>query len=650
MLLANQDGLLIGKKQQTLEGVVPTQQEYDSAPIYRERTFTCKPTGGYGERVQSSHTDRRYYWGLDVTISGGLVGKGPLVHPIVPTSVAGGQVYKFVDVPNVGGTRDQVILAGTKAYRRADDTNGGQTVLRDFTPNVVMDGVVYQGGFAGAAASLYVTTNGGTLWERTPANVWTQATLPAGFGAYALEVVGTELWAADIVNCVIRKVTADPKVAANWSGPFFVGDPSVRITTLRQTANTLVIFKEDGSIFTLNSDGTTNDLYPGLTSPINAENGLRAQAWMNALWFRVGPSFYRLDMPGASLVPIGPGKLLDNGSPVRGESRVFCGWGGYQGYLGLWNPQDNISYLLTYGSWEMKQAEDGASSVFDDQWDGALAHWTGRKITAMSVSGASGTERLYIGFADGGWDWIKLVQSPLATGSGAEFSLGPSELVLPLHTAMFQADIKQWTSFTLFGPVMRVGDEAHVSYRIMASAGGPPTDPTGDWLPLGTFQANGQTIDAPATLAGSGLSLKIGLVNSSTATTPVIDTIAIHERVVPAFRRDFNGTVDGRLYTARLDGAAARLSSQSVHQAMMNAVTAPQLATLEMPDETIEGVAFFGYSERWLPRSAGGGGGWLIDFQATEFRVLTVYGIISRLLGTRISDLSGYSIDSLRYL
>src|SRR5580765_241959 len=307
MLLANQDGLLIGKKQQTLEGVVPTQQEYDSAPIYRERTFTCKPTGGYGERVQSSHTDRRYYWGMDVTLSGGLVGKGPLVHPIVPTSVPGGPVYKFVDVPNVGGTRDQVILSGTKAYRRADDTNGGQTVLRDFTPNVVQDGVVFQGGFAGAAASLYVVTNGGALWERTPANVWTQATLPAGFAAYALEVVGTELWAADIVNSVVRKVTADPKVAANWSGPFFVGDPSVKITTIRQTANTLVIFKEDGSIFTLNSDGTTNDLYPGLTGPVNAENGLRAQAWMNALWFRVGPSFYRLDMPGASLVPIGPG-------------------------------------------------------------------------------------------------------------------------------------------------------------------------------------------------------------------------------------------------------------------------------------------------------------------------------------------------------
>jgi hypothetical protein len=184
----------------------------------------------------------------------------------------------------------------------------------------------------------------------------------------------------------------------------------------------------------------------------------------------------------------------------------------------------------------------------------------------------------------------------------------------------------------------------------MASAGGPPTDPSGNWLTLGTFQANGQTIEAPPALAGGGLSLKVGLVNSSTATTPVIDTIAIHERVVPAFRRDFSGTVDGRLYTARLDGAAARLSAERVHQAMMNAVTAPQLATLEMPDETVEALAFFNYSERMLPRSAGGGGGWLIDFQATEFRILTVYGIISRLLGTHISDLSGYSIDSLRYL
>ena len=650
MLLPANNGILVGRKQQMLDGVVPSQQEYGSAPVYRERTFTAKPTGGYGERVQSSYGDKRYYWGMDVWVQGGLFGKGPLLHPIVPSTAAGGGVVKLIDGFNTASlTLTQFILAGTKVYRRTDDTNGGQVVDTDLSGSgLVTDGVVFQGGFAGAGRSLYIATSGGFLHERTPAGTWTACTLPSGFRAERLEVVGTELWAADCVNSVVRNVKSDPKVAANWSGPIFVGDPSVKISAIRQTGNQLVIFKEDGSLFTLNSDGTTNDLFPGLTVPISPDNGLRASAWLDALWFRAGPAFYRLGMPGADLQPAGPGRMLDNGSPVRGEVRTWVGWGGYQAYLTLWNPIDNTSYLLTYGSWETRQTEDGAQTTFDDQYDGALAHWTGRKPTAMAVSAASGQDRLYIGFADGGWDWIKLVQQPLATGSGAEFNLGPAEIVLPLHHAMFQADLKHWLGFSVFGPVMRLGDEATLSFRIMASAGAPPTDPTGSWLPLGEFTANGQRIDAPSNMVGNAVQLKIGLTNSNTATTPVIDTVAIHERVVPAFKRDLTGQVDGRAVVSRLDGAAYRPNPDQVHKVMMDAAASPGSMAIELPDETVNEIAFFGYQERLLPPASGGGRGWVIDFEATQFRILTIYGIWRRLRGTRIRDLRGYTIASMR--
>src|SRR5499427_4515273 len=103
MLIPAQDGLLVGKKQQMLDGVVPSVQEYGSAPVYRERTFAARFSGGYGERVQSSFTDPRYYWGEDVQIQGGLVGKGPLVHPIAPSAAAGGITVRFLDAPNAAG-------------------------------------------------------------------------------------------------------------------------------------------------------------------------------------------------------------------------------------------------------------------------------------------------------------------------------------------------------------------------------------------------------------------------------------------------------------------------------------------------------------------------------------------------------------------
>jgi hypothetical protein len=658
MLVPDQSGLMVGRKQQMLDQVVPSEQEYGSSPVYRERTSILRPTAGYGERVQSSYGDRRYYWGKNIQIDGGLFGKGPLIHPVAPAVASGGWVYKFIDIPSPSGVFFQAILSGTKVYIRVDDTDVGQAVDKDFgAGNFVTDAQVYKGGFAGAAPSLYVSTITGQLWERTPAGTWTLCALPAGFGAVWLEVVGTELWAADMNNCVLRKVTSDPKVAGNWSGPFFIGDPSVAITAIRQTSNQLCIFKSDGDVFTLNSDGSSNDLFPGIGDMPDTENGKRAAAWMNSLWFAAGPSFYRLDMPGAQLTPMGPGRLLENASPVRGESRTFCGWGGYRAYLTLWNPETNTSYLLSYGNWETRATEQGQTVAFDDQWDGSMAEWAGRKATAMAVSSASGHDRLYIGFDDGKWDWIKLVKYPLgygapgAVGPGdAEFTTDPTEIVFPLHTAMFSADIKHWLGFSLFGPGMNPGDEVQLYYRLMASAGSPPLDPTSEWLYIGEFIKNGQRIPAPANLTGNGLSLKAVLLNTNQQDSPVIEVVAIHERVVPAFKRDLQFTFDARGFQTRLDGATVRYDSDRAHKVLMDFASAPGSMAIELPDETINEVALFGYEERLLPMQAGGGRSWGIGVQLTQFRILTRYGIIRRLLGTKIGDLAGYSVESLKAL
>ena len=83
---------------------------------------------------------------------------------------------------------------------------------------------------------------------------------------------------------------------------------------------------------------------------------------------------------------------------------------------------------------------------------------------------------------------------------------------------------------------------------------------------------------------------------------------------------------------------------------MMNAAALPGSMAIELPDETVNEVAFFDYSERLLPLENGGGHSWLIDFSATQFRILTRYGIIRRLRGTRIGDLRGFTVASLRYL
>lgn len=655
MLVPNEQGILIGKKQQTLEGVVPTIQDYDSAPVYRERTFAFKPQAGMGERVQSSQNDKRYYWGINIWVHGGLFGKGPLLHPIVPTVAAGGMVRQFVEGRADTGDLALYILAGDRVYRRNDDTNAGQVSVLYFAGVPPLSARRFKGLGAGAKDALYISYDNGTV-HQFDGTTDAACALPSGFSAHFLEVVGDELWAADRDRSIVRKTVNDPVVggAGGWGGPIQVGNSAVPISCLVQTGNRLVILKADGGVFTLNADGSDNDLYPGLATTQSMENGRSATSWLDSVWFRTGLTFFRLDLSGGGpvLQPVGPGRLLDNASPVRGQVQAFAGWGGYQAFAGIYNEGDATSYLLTYGNWQ-PTTQGSSGFAFLDQYDGALASWPDRRITAMGISNQLGSDRLYVGFADGGWDWFKLVRAPLAPDSGAEYTLDESYIVTPLHHAGFQADTKQWIGFSVFGPVLRTGDEVFLSYRLMGSAGAPPTVAAVDagWIDLpGHFTHNGQRIDAKTNMASTGLSLKINIVNASTTATPCIDTIAVHERVVPAFKRDYSGSIDARPYVARRDGASVRTQPRQLRDLVIKAAAAPQAVTIELPDETLQSLAVFSYQERYLPGQGNARHSFAIDFQATQFTTIEIYGIIRRLRGTKIGELRGYSIALLRTL
>src|SRR5262245_24689134 len=215
MLVPNDAGLMVAKKQQMLDSVVPSVQEYGSAPVYRERTFPLRPVGGYGERVQSSYGDKRYYWGTSIQVAGGLFGKGPLIHKVAATGANQGDgsgVTKFLDAPNPS-VWTQFIFSGTKVYRRTDDTDAGQVLDHADWAVQITDAVLFQGGFSGATPSLYVCFANGTMQERASSGAWSGCTMPSAFEPQRLEVVGTELWGADLNRSVVRKVTSDPKVA-----------------------------------------------------------------------------------------------------------------------------------------------------------------------------------------------------------------------------------------------------------------------------------------------------------------------------------------------------------------------------------------------------------------------------------------------------
>jgi hypothetical protein len=327
-------------------------------------------------------------------------------------------------------------------------------------------------------------------------------------------------------------------------------------------------------------------------------------------------------------------------------------------FAAIYNEQLGNSYLLSYGSWVPKAEPDnqsvtvsGTAYTFVDQYDGALKKWNGRKVTSLWVSNIPTEARVYVGFADGSYDWIKLVPYPLLPGQGAEYTLDESYLVIPLHHAMFQSDNKHWTGASIFGPQMGRGNSVQLSYRVMGRSISTGATPSGDfkaWSP--PITANGMRSNPESPIAGKALELKIGLTNSASSDTPVLEGLGLHERLVPAFRRDYTLTVNANESIARRDGASTRQSGVTIRKWMESAAAAPASIALELPDETLKDVAIFTYEEHMVPHSQRGGQGFAISVQATEFGTIEVYGIVGRLRGTLIGDLRGYQINDLHYL
>ena len=478
---------------------------------------------------------------------------------------------------------------------------------------------------------MYIAWSDGVLTQLGATEV--TCALPTGMLANYVEKIGRELWVADATASVIRSTTNDPTVAGSWGGPIQIGDTSVPITCLRAAGGTLWILKANGDIFSVTATGTDEDWFPSQAETIDLSNGRTAVSWLGMLWYRAGPTFYQMATGSSpTLSPIGPERNMDNASEVQGPVQAFCGWGAHLAFCAIYNSTGfetdsglPTSYLLTYGSWQpaVSTQPTGPSLAFVDQYDGAVAHWPGRQVSSLYVTSSTVPPRLYVGFEDGGYDWFLLVPNPLTPGSGAEFTTGPSRLVPPIYTDMFEANMKQIAAVTGFGPRLNWGDNATISYRLRGSMGAPGPMGAATWHAVTPpMTQNGQRINFPDNVAGIACEFAIDLANLSSDETPVFEGVGIASRVVPDFRYDWTCTIDARDYVSRKDGSSVRQSGRIIRDTLVNLSSLPNTATIELPDETIQGLAFVQYQERLLPYTGQGarfGQQWAIDLQLTQF-------------------------------
>jgi hypothetical protein len=203
-----------------------------------------------------------------------------------------------------------------------------------------------------------------------------------------------------------------------------------------------------------------------------------------------------------------------------------------------------------------------------------------------------------------------------------------------------------------FGPKLTSTDRVFVHYRLNGSQTGPSAQPSGDFMTFGPqpMIQSGARSDPINQIAGQSLEVKITFDSADSTSTPVLEGIGLHERLVPRFRRDYTMTVNANDMVARRDGASTRQSAVAIRSMMEQAAAAPASTTVMLPDERVNDVALFTYEEHQVPHTQRGGQGWAITVQATQFTTIDLYGIIGRLRGTNIGSLRGYQISQLRIM
>lgn len=487
MLTPTGEQILTGKRADTLD-VTPTVYEYGSSNPFLERTYPfMRLTLGMGQRVQEEGLPKRYFYALNADLSiNGRWQKAPKFNlQTVSTGIVTGIIRGIYN-----GTELIYVTSGRYLRMRNSD---GATDFTDIYDAGSGNTITSLARFKDARASgtpldcVYLGTSNGKLIQIRPDKVYTDSAIVVDLTSSS-RASGTS--SPVVVETLDKRMhygwanfvsyfESDPTVANNHGPAFRIGDASQRVTWLKALHGSIFVFKTNG-VYTLDLKGESFELFPGLRPSPSVDNGVNAAAWLDSIFLPYRDGFYRLNADG-SLKPIGTEQLLDNGSEVQGRIVAFAGHNTWFGYCGMYNPSNTSSYVTKFGGWieDSETINENSRSILSmkEVYHGALKKFINRQVTltqVISIPGAN--DRLYVGFADGGIAWCFLPTSGPnpANDSTCDYCDEDGEVNLPQHHANFQADIKEYHGFAVFGAHMSPTSWAEVYYttdQVLADGG-----------------------------------------------------------------------------------------------------------------------------------------------------------------------------------
>lgn len=603
---------LVATKVQPYTDQAPSDYSYGSTSPIAERTHAYRDLSlGFGLKVQGdTDLDHKYLNALGVDASvGGLIMKGPemagglsggIFTPATTDATNG--VSSFMEL---GG--NLYAMAGRYVLKRVSDSSW--TVSKDFGAgvNVLNAATFTSGGGTPAGAVAYAALNDGNkAVYSTDGTTWTAF---ATFTCLDFQQVGRQLYRASDTNQLSNvDANADPTVEANWSNAnsFRAGDKTSPIQRLAVTAvGSLIVLKQDG-VYSIDEAGEDHRLYSGVMQfGAGADDGRYWFSFGNDLHVTYQMQHVRLvptvsfGNPRLELQPIGPERMVENDSVVRGRVTAGLGHGSLGAYCGLYNDDTGNSFLLKFGAWIGPRLEEGKLEEAQrvDAWHGSISQtFTNKKITAMwkSTLGApAGHYRLYLGFSTGDLSWLVLpcTPNPAACSAYRFDATTDGLLTMSQFHGTFEADAKTLRSFSVTGPVLNATNYAALNYK---------TDPSlGSYTALGTsFNTSPrQRADFPNNTATYLADLQLVLHNTVDTASPVLSAPALHWAVRPKLILEYTGVIAGDNGQTKRDGRPHRLGPAAIRQVVNDATQATGSVNVVFPDEQSKQVSFVDYGE-----------------------------------------------------
>ena len=508
---------------------------------------------------------------------------------------------------------------------------------------------------------LLLAVDVGCYWYMNTLGVWAQAVLPGiafavpgnNFAEGGNQIANSFIRAGGTVagsthyqnslffdanSAALEGTSGSPPWGEAGTGDYLI-TPSADRTQIRAmlVANGTLALVKDRGLFLLDLQriqfngtevSTAHLVDANLGTVPNAMNGVGATTWSGDMYIPLFDQWCMVSLGGtadeasAVVEPVGPGRMIENMSPVRGQVMCSAGHADWFNYFCIYNGTD--SHLCKLGSWVNPEEASQSQSqdwVFTKNTHGSLAKFAGKQATAMLISdvggngsgalGTGGNARLYIGFSDGTITWLTLPRySPFPPeDSACLFQKGGVTagepvcfVAFPRHDWGFASNPKVYRGATVAGGLLDSTNKAYVFYTVDSSGNGPPAY-AGEIANAYTTSAMRQTFPTAAnntSPTGHALDVALGLQGASNGTsTPIIEGLYIHEALYPTAVYEYLMTVICEDNYPRRDGQPDWKSGRQIRTAIRSCIARMSQGEvpLELPDGSTVMVSVIDGSE-----------------------------------------------------